>query len=461
MDLNAIPPELASRTAQILGTKVLVEVSGKIRRAISGTPKEQALIAAYRHAVESFVASLPEVASAYVDVVGAFFTDDAVASEFASLLAPSSQGDLDLNLLRQRFEELGFDLTTMPGFSFERSIRAFASAFSAAASEDTELRSILSYQGIQRIEAKLTALIAMHEQSAVEVEAFADTLVKQHEAEAATSSATSPQLVQRYRFPSQQLIRYVSLGTDEQIPEAFAQLLQGLAMTPENWIKESTDAVEFVLSVEDFFLIVNMIGSIGRRMTQTGSDQPAVILAAIRGEVIRETKESVRLQRCNSTRPVPEQVHQLQKLGIPYVVIGVNTQFASMFELARTILHLGKEIPNPERSGRELHFESVEDILDVVTLVDRAVRTADGDQEQFVLILTEGIFKRAFDKTIGQNHIIEQVLPSRTLSIEPEDRGSNTPTQEARSALKRSGGTAAFQRPKRKKSRKARRMRHQ
>ena len=454
MDLTEPLVQLIAGIAQNLGANVLTEVSGKVRQAILGKPAEHALRRAYHQAVEAFVSSLPGTAENYRDVIEAFFSDHYVTVEFASLLTPSSDGELDLEVLRQRFEELGFDSTTMPSFSFENALQALVKAFAYAAAEDPELRSILSFQGIQRIQVQLATLIGQHEGSNSQVADLIELLIKQQQVvEATTPPAQKVSATRQYRYPSQQFVRYVSLAADGEVPEPVVQLFRALAMTAENWIEESSDASEIVLSAEDFVPVMEILARIGQRIPKEGNQPPSVIMRAIASELTTEVQNTLRLHRNNVPRLEAPIALQMKQGGIPYVVLGITPEFSGLIEVVRATLHPTPAVV-PPRVQHEIHFESLEDVEDVLSSIQRIATLAGADEEKLTNLLIEEMMARAWKKALAvsgvedvpktPNQGLGQSLPASNPSgkraiqgFRPRSKPQRTKVERKRAARKR------------------------
>jgi hypothetical protein len=461
MDLNAFETNLVSRVAEILLTKAIEDAPGRIRRALAGPEKAQAISRAYHRAIASFIRTLPQGADTYIDVIEQFFTDEMVTSEFATLLDPTSDAEFDLGLLRQRFQEIGFDLSTMPDFSFERSMQSFAATFTQEATDHPELRSILSYQRLQRIDAKLSALVSMQEESESTLKQLSERLiVQQQTVYGALSSQWPIQAERSYRYPSQQLVRYISLATDSTVSEYTVKLFETFAMTPSNLIEASGDATEFVLGAEDFHLVVQMLRHVGQRISLEAGHSAERAVRVIADEVTREMKEAIRLQRQKSSRPAPPEARQMRDAGIPYVVLGVAPQFASWIEAFRTVLHYPGVGPEPVRVSKEIYFESVEDAQEVIAIISRVAAASDGDEERFLSSLLDEAMGRVLNKAGFQLPSEPQTSaagasqnPIAPLSpvISPIDNPAPSSADRAAEALQRAGAKRSRRAQKRKR----------
>jgi len=398
MDLGSIPPELSGQIARVLVPKVLSAMGAKIRREIVGTPREAALEWVYQQATQSFLESLPEAASDYLDVIEEFFSDEIVIEEFAQLLAPSGPIDVDIETLHERFNDLGFDVSTMPGFDFEYSLMAFASAFTAAAAGDRDLLSILSYHGIQRIEVQLSTLIALQERSSTRVEDLASKVVEQSQEAKLHPDDEESAPTRRVRFVTQRFFRYVSFAFDESLPPEFLDLLQGVSMADQSWIEESRDAVELTVAPGDFVFIVETMQRVTKRAGSKGAVDIRTLLASVKHEIIAQAQTAIKRQK--SGRPAVRRVRTLDRQEVSYLVLGVVPEFAPLFDIFLQLAHFGNRVPIIERNQREVHFESLEDLVNVLSVLQKASADSNGDPDKLALALTQGVVDRAFKKAL-------------------------------------------------------------
>lgn len=134
---------LASLAAS-LTSNVLQAATRRVRDAIVGTPKEQALMRCLRAGLEALLdraaSAEPDELELLEEIFSRFFQDADVAREIAELLRGNS---MKMEELAYLFKQSGYDAATLPGLRLEEAIEAFQAAFLDAAVQETELQGVI------------------------------------------------------------------------------------------------------------------------------------------------------------------------------------------------------------------------------------------------------------------------------------------------------------------------------
>ena len=135
---------LLGSTAKKLSDDMLAKSGGRIKRAIVGSEHQQALERSVRAGVALLVASTasedPEKQNVLDTIFRSFFHQEDVAEELAQLLRGRP---LDIDELRQLFDEAGYDAETLPGINFEEALLLFQAGFVEAIEEEDALQEII------------------------------------------------------------------------------------------------------------------------------------------------------------------------------------------------------------------------------------------------------------------------------------------------------------------------------
>jgi len=134
---------LANLTAD-LTAKVLEAIGRRLREAISGTEREQALHNCIQAGLVALLAKAtaraPEHTDLLQDIFTSFFEDPLAALEISKLLRGRA---LDREALAELFEQAGYDAGTLPGLDLAAGLGAFEVAFVEAAVAEPALQGLL------------------------------------------------------------------------------------------------------------------------------------------------------------------------------------------------------------------------------------------------------------------------------------------------------------------------------
>jgi formylglycine-generating enzyme required for sulfatase activity len=153
--LNSIPEPsrsiLIGAAGEFLGG-LAAEITGRLldaagyqaRKHFQGEPEQQALTRALAEGLYATVSQLtddPDVKAHYLEIFGEWSQREVVAGELSKLIDPRDQAELDLALLREEFEALGYEPDLLgESVEFEAVVARFASAFYDAAARQKELQ---------------------------------------------------------------------------------------------------------------------------------------------------------------------------------------------------------------------------------------------------------------------------------------------------------------------------------
>jgi formylglycine-generating enzyme required for sulfatase activity len=153
--LNSIPEPsrsiLIGAAGEFLGG-LAAEITGRLldaagyqaRKHFRGEPEQQALTRALAEGLYAAVSQLtddPDLKAHYLEIFGEWSRREAVAGELSKLIDPRDGAELDLALLREEFEALGYEPDLLgESVEFEAVVARFASAFYDAAARQKELQ---------------------------------------------------------------------------------------------------------------------------------------------------------------------------------------------------------------------------------------------------------------------------------------------------------------------------------
>ncbi len=121
-------------------------VGRRLRRALEEPERKQALARCCEVGIKALIRASAEGREReeiehLSDVISSFFTSEEIADDLGRALAPLLRGQpLDMDEMRELFEDAGYDAETLPDFDFEGAFIAFSYGFSAAAVEHRALR---------------------------------------------------------------------------------------------------------------------------------------------------------------------------------------------------------------------------------------------------------------------------------------------------------------------------------
>ena len=160
-----------------LATSFVVEVlrtAGKQIRGRFSTPEQKralqsAVTKALRVALDAWVLSEEEV-DHYRELFRKWLMNSAVLGEFRTLLSPSEDSELDLDLLQEEFEATGLSAEHLGTVSFERLIQDMVGTFYLAAAEEKELQEPLKIGLLRQVVERMGALEHLEALSHCQVE---------------------------------------------------------------------------------------------------------------------------------------------------------------------------------------------------------------------------------------------------------------------------------------------------
>ena len=281
---------------------------------------------------------------------------------------------------------------------------SFADAFRRAAAKDSLLRSLLLYQDVQRlvagmdrIEAEMAAQRALSDQSIAPVRELNRRVAERQRGLAAGSTRqTEPS---RYRYPTQQIVRYVTLGFGRSTEEGILKLIESLAVTRVNWVAESTDATPFVLCPEEFTLFLKKVDQLVQDVSTRRGARANAFVEALTQRVTLDLQHRVLESGREVQDELPAEAQAFRDMGIQYVTLGVAPEFVSLMELVRLLVRpvLGA-VPQVTMGEREVHFESLEDFHEVLESYQLAFAKSGGNMQQLVANVTAAAIQRAAKK---------------------------------------------------------------
>jgi hypothetical protein len=164
---------LASALAIHLGENLLDATTRRVREKFSGDARKQALTKALREGLENAFAAfhLEDVEQDHFSTLfEKFIGEQNVVDEFTHLIDPRPNTPLNLELLRNEFNALGFDDKTLAIFSFDLFIQQFGEEFYTAAAKQTELQGAMEIGLLRETVTQLKDISTYTERTAAAVE---------------------------------------------------------------------------------------------------------------------------------------------------------------------------------------------------------------------------------------------------------------------------------------------------
>lgn len=192
---------LAELTAS-LTARALDATGRRVREAIKGTQKEQALYRCVQAAIAAMLTRVSHAAPAELTQLASifepFFTSPDTAKEIGALL----QGKpLDLDELSYLFESAGYDEKTLPGIGFRQAITTFEAAFLLSAADEPDLQgTIQTAQLLEQTQLQRELLSSVKELVAFLQRARLNSLGIESGKLLAENSATGRRITYRWRY---------------------------------------------------------------------------------------------------------------------------------------------------------------------------------------------------------------------------------------------------------------------
>jgi formylglycine-generating enzyme required for sulfatase activity len=135
-DLSGFSNEYMAGLAAELTLRVLDALGRRLREAIQGTPREQALVRCYQAGSAALLPEDDPVRETYLPILRDFFDQPAVQAELARLVRGREP---DQEILIEAFEDAGYHAEDLPLFDFPARLAAFVEAFLQAVELEPEL----------------------------------------------------------------------------------------------------------------------------------------------------------------------------------------------------------------------------------------------------------------------------------------------------------------------------------
>jgi formylglycine-generating enzyme required for sulfatase activity len=135
-DLSGFSNEYMAGLAAELTLRVLDALGRRLREAIQGTPREQALVRCYQAGSAALLPEGDPAREAYLPILKDFFNQPAVQAELAKLVRGREP---DQEILTEAFQDAGYEFEDLPPFDFRARLAAFVEAFLQAVELEPEL----------------------------------------------------------------------------------------------------------------------------------------------------------------------------------------------------------------------------------------------------------------------------------------------------------------------------------
>jgi hypothetical protein len=173
---STLPPHLQQfiiGASGELAAEIISAAGRKAKKKFQGPEKQRALDEALNEALAAAITALElneDEEKHYLSLFGDFLADPDVAEALSILIDPDPDENLDLDFLRNRFNDAGFDPDFLPGTDFNNVVYSIVAAFAMAAEEKEELTGLIEIQYLKLLVKKSGTLEQLAERTAAATE---------------------------------------------------------------------------------------------------------------------------------------------------------------------------------------------------------------------------------------------------------------------------------------------------
>jgi hypothetical protein len=194
-----------------LATDLLNAAGRRVARRFQADPQHTALENALGEALVRALSAFPidpELADHYLTLFDNFLRREAVQEELSLLIDPRPDAAIDLELLRQEFQEAGYDPDLLPDLDFDQFVATFATAFYEEAACRPEFQGVIKIGLLRGVVEQLQEITHLTRRTTQAVESVAeDTEEITEQLEAMIRGQTEAQsLLTQIRDVSQQSV---------------------------------------------------------------------------------------------------------------------------------------------------------------------------------------------------------------------------------------------------------------